>query len=295
MVLACLSILVNAQESNPQELNKKPKLDHIQISVGGELSTAPLLMSREDFSKLAPDANLYPFDPMEDFHSRMMYSWNANNFNIQLGWSPNNKESKEKSTHRAWRIGLTTQSFQSNLYSSVKENTYRVDTLYQASNGSIYGFIDSTERFISNGYYQATMIKVDVSQIWSTGLDKRFNLYTGLGINTGLNLSPRTEIVNSRRSISEVVDANGQMISSNGTFNSNDDFQREIYRNKIGWSAAAYIPLGLDFRVGQKREYLKNLHFFSEFRPSLHFVNVPETRGYLFPTFQSTVGLKWNW
>ena len=53
-----------------------------------------------------------------------------------------------------------------------------MDTLFQGSGGSIYGFIDSTERAFSNGYYQATTIKVDLAHIWSTGLDKRFNLYT---------------------------------------------------------------------------------------------------------------------
>jgi len=295
MVFAYLSLLVNAQESKPQDSKKKPKLDHVQISVGGELSTAPPLMSQEDFSKLAPDAILYPLGPMEDIRRGMMYSWNANTFNIQLGWSPYTKETKEKSTHRAWRLGLTAQSFQSNLYSSVNENNFRVDTLYQASNGAVYGFMDSTERFFSNGYYQATMVKADVSHIWSTGLDKRFNLYTGLGINAGLNLSPRTEIVSNRWSSSELTDANGQVISSNGTFNSNYDFQRETYRNKMGWSTAAYIPLGLDFRVGQKREYLKNLHFFSEIRPTLNYVHIPETRGYVFPTFQSITGIKWCW
>jgi hypothetical protein len=291
----CLHGWIQGQETQQEPAKKKTKIDHVQISLGGELSTAPLLMSQADFMKLAPTAQLYPSGPVEDIRMGMMTSWNASLFNIQLGGSPTLKESGEKSTHRAWRIGLMGQSFQSNLYSSIVETTYRVDTLYQGSSGSIYGFIDSTERSFSNGYYQATTLKLDGSHIWSTGFDKRFNLYTGIGGNAGINLSPRTEIVNNRWNSMDVVDKDGVMISSSGNFNANFDFQRETFRNQTGFAASAYIPIGLDFRIGQKRAYLKNLHVFSELRPTLHWTYVPETRSYLFPTFQSTVGMKWCW
>lgn len=286
---------MQAQEIPKEPAKKKTKIDHLQISLGGELSTAPLLMSQADFMKLAPNTQLYPSGPVDDIRMGMMTSWNASLFNIQLGGSPVLKESGEKSTHRAWRVGLMGQSFRSNLYSTIIKNSHRVDTLFQGSGGSIYGFIDSTERAFSNGYYQATTIKVDLAHIWSTGLDKRFNLYTGLGLNAGINLSPRTEIVNSRWSSADVVGIDGQMISSSGSYYSNYDFQRETFRNRTGAAASVYLPIGLDFRVGQKRAYLKNLHVFSELRPTLHWTYVPETRTYVFPTFQSTVGLKWCW
>jgi hypothetical protein len=288
-----LVLFGQAQENTPEIKKKRFTIDNVQISAGGELNTAPLLMSRQDFSKLAPQTTLYPSGPNDDLQMGMMYSWNANSFNIQLGWSPKNEN--QKSMHRMWRAGLLAQSFQSNLYSSVSETTSRVDTLYQASNGLIYGFIDSTVRFFSNGYYQATMLKADVSHIWSTGLNNRFQLYTGIGMNAGVNISPRTEIYSNRWSSSEVLDTNGQMISTSGTFNSNYDFERETFRNKTGWSTSMYIPLGMDFRVGQKREFLKNLHFFSELRPSLNAVHVPETRTYIFPIVQGSMGMRWCW
>lgn len=276
-------------------VKKKSRFDHIQVSTGGELGTSPMLMSSEDFSKLAPNSSLYASTPMEDIRMGLMFSWNASSFNVQLGWRPALENGQDKSQHRAWRVGLIGQSFQTNLYSRITENTVRIDTLYQASTGAIYGFIDSTERFYTNGYYRATTLKVDVSHVWSTGWDRRFNLYTGIGVNAGVNLAPKTQIVSNRWSSAELIDADGQVISSTGTYNSSVDFQRETYYNKTGWTAAAYLPIGWDFRVGQKREYLKNLHFFSEIRPTLNYVRVPETRGYLFPTIQSTMGLKWCW
>ena len=295
-VLICLFILGSTSALWSQELPKKKfHFDHVVVATGGELGTEPLLMSRQDFTKLAPGATLYPAAMREDIRMGMMVSWNASIFNIQLGWTPLAAGSTEKSKHRTWRVGLMAQGFQSSLYSNVNENTFRVDTLYQGSTGNIYGFLDSTERYISNGYYQATSIKADVAHIWSTDNDKRFSLFAGLGMNGGLNITPKTEIFSNRWGESVLRDANGQVISSNGYYNSNWDFKRETFQNKTGFSSAAYIPMGLDFRVGNKREYLKNLHLFSEIRPALNWVYVPETRSYIFPTVQSTMGVKWCW
>lgn len=276
-------------------VKKKIKIDHVQVSMGGELGASPMMMSREDFSKLAPNANLYPSSPLEDIRMGQVFSWNASSFNIQMGWRPTMANSQEKSQHRAWRAGLTAYGFQTNLYSAITESQTRVDTLYQSSNGLVYGYIDSTDRKFSNGYYQATTVKLDLSHIWSTGLDKRLNLFVGLGLNAGLNLAPKTEIIINHWRSTSVVDTQGTIISSNGSYDSNVDFQRETFHNKTGWTTAAYLPLGIDFRVGQKREYLKNLHVYSEIRTALNYIQVPETRGYLFPTVQSTLGVKWCW
>lgn len=295
-VWLCLFFLGSTSALWSQELPKKKfHFDHVVVTTGGELGTEPLLMSRQDFTKLAPGATLYPAAMREDIRMGMMVSWNASIFNIQLGWTPMVAGSSEKSKHRNWRVGLMAQGFQSSLYSNVNENTFRVDTLYQGSTGSIYGFLDSTERYMSNGYYRATSIKADIAHIWSTDNTKRFNLFAGLGMNAGLNIAPKTEIFSNRWSESVLRDANGEVIRSNGSYNSNWDFERETFQNKTGFASTAYIPMGLDFRVGNKREYLKNLHLFSEIRPALNVVVVPETRTYIFPTIQSTIGVKWCW
>ncbi len=295
-VWLCLFILGSTSALWSQELQeKKFHFDHLVVTTGGELGTAPLLMSREDFTKLAPGSTLYPSAMREDIRMGMMVSWNASIFNIQLGWTPYISGGTEKSKNRTWRVGLMAQGFQSSLYSNVNENTFRVDTVYQGSNGAIYGFLDSTERYMSNGYYKATAIKADIAHVWSTDSDKRFSLHAGMGVNAGVNVAAQTHIFVNRWSVNELIDTNGDVISSNGYFNSNDNFQRETFNNKTGFSSTAYIPLGLDFRVGHKREYLKNLHLFSEIRPALNVVVVPETRTYIFPTIQSTVGVKWCW
>ena len=294
--IAFIFCVVWVWNSSAQEVAKKKiKIDHIQVSMGGELGASPMIMSREDFSKLAPTTNLFPPSSIEDIRMGQMFSWNASSFNIQMGWRPSSQDGQEKSQHRAWRAGLTAYGFQTIMYSTSSESQFRVDTLYQSSNGSVYGYIDSTDRQYANGYYKATTLKLDLSHIWSTGLDNRLNLFAGLGVNAGLNLSPRTEILLNHRQTTSIVDTQGTVISSSSSYDSNFDFQRETFHNKMGWSTAAYIPMGIEFRVGQKREYLKNLHLFSEIRPALNYVHVPETRGYLFPTVQSTLGVKWCW
>jgi len=295
-VSICLFILLSTFTGWSQELTKRKfRFDQLSVSTGGELGTEPLLMSRQDFSKLAPGSLLYPETMREDIRMGLMVSWNASIFNIQLGWTPLAFGGSEESKHRTWRLGLMAQGFQSSLYSSVNESTFRVDTLYQGSTSNIYGFLDSTERFMSNGYYKATAIKLDIAHIWSTDNSKRVNLFAGLGMNAGLNIAPKTEIFSNRWNESVLRDVNGQVISSNGYYNSNWDFKRETFQNKTGFSSTAYIPIGLDFRVGNRREYLKNLHLFSEVRPALNWMYVPETGSYIFPTIQSTVGVKWCW
>jgi hypothetical protein len=294
-VSICLFILLSAFRGWSQDLTqKKFRFDQLSVSMGGELGTQPLLMSRQDFSKLAPGSLLYPETMREDIRMGSMVSWNATILNFQLGWTPL-VGGFEESRHRTWRIGLMAQGFQSSLYSRVDESTFRVDTLYQGSTNNIYGFLDSTERFMSNGFYKATAIKLDLAHIWSTANDRRLSLFAGLGGNAGVNVSPRTEVLSNRWSVSELRDTYGKTVSTNAYFNSNTHFEGETFQNKTGFSTALYIPLGIDFRVGNKRTYLMNLHLFSEVRPTLNWLYVPETRMYVFPTIQSTVGLRWWW
>jgi hypothetical protein len=69
-------------------------------------------------------------------------------------------------------------------------------------------------------------------------------------------------------------------------------YANEFYRNRNFATFSAYVPLGIDFRIGKKREFWNRLHLFGEFRPSLNYAKIPELRRVLNPGITQSFGLK---
>jgi len=46
----------------------------------------------------------------------------------------------------------------------------------------------------------------------------------------------------------------------------------------MGYAATAYVPVGMDFRLGKKDSFLKMIHLFIEARPSAKVVFQPEIK-----------------
>ena len=146
-----------------------------------------------------------------------------------------------------------------------------------------------------NADYSATAIKLDGSFVWSTDPDRRFSLYGGIGLNAGIVVATRTEVYSDAWSSEEILDERGYQIASRDDISGDGRMRQERFRNKSGWSATFYAPLGVDLRLAKTKPVWNQLHLFTEMRPCLTLLGIPETKTYAVPGIQNTAGLKLHW
>ncbi len=132
--------------------------------------------------------------------------------------------------------------------------------------------------------YTTQQIRVDISVIYRTNPLARWSMYGGVGIEFGSSVRASTNVYYSEYSF---IESSGS--SSNG---SNTMFRYETIANKNNIGGAAYLPLGVDFRVGKKREFFKQMHFFYEARPFLNYLNIPELGTIASVGMKSGIGLR---
>jgi hypothetical protein len=274
---------------------RKIKVSQVQFSGGGELTSAPLRLAEGDFAKLAPNAQINLTNQPNPIWMGESYTWMATALNMQVAGHPLKRGGEEENKNQTWRFGLSAQGIESNLFSNAETTRQRMDTLYMSSNQTVYGYVDSVSTTFVGGNYKSTALKLDGAFLWSTDAQRRFALYTGLGMNAGITLSPTTRVYNHHWTGKEVVGLDGVLLSSERYMNSQDGFSQTVYANKMGWVASVYIPCGAELRLGNKKEFWKNIRVFGEIRPSLNFIHVPETRTYVFPSIQNALGVKVSW
>ena len=280
--------LVTAQEVK----HPKYKISQFQLSFGGDRSLAPLNINQYEFNILAPGALI----PANSTPYTTQFGWDAPTLNMNVAFHPLKKNglAGEYNKNRTFRAGISAQGISASIYNTSNSFTTRIDTLVSSANGSIYGFIDSTHRDFTYSSYMATAVKLDFSYLASTDVSKRFSFYSGFGLNFGITLAPRTEIYSHSWDSEQITDTNDNYISTQSVYNSSN-VNRQVYQNKMGYMAALYVPIGVDFRLGKKNEVMKKMHLFFELRPTVSVLSIPEAKTYVYPSMQNCVGVKFEW
>ena len=280
--------IVSAQEVK----HPKYKISQFQLSFGGDRSLAPLSINENEFNVLAPGAQI----PANSMPYATQFGWNAPTLNMNVAFHPLKKNglAGEYNKNRTFRAGLSAQGISAFIYNTSNSVTTRIDTLVSSANGSIYGFVDSINQDFTYSSYMATAVKLDFSYLASTDVSKRFSFYSGIGLNFGLTVAPRTEIHSHSWDSERITDTNDNFISTQSVYNALN-VNRQVYQNKMGYMAALYVPLGVDFRLGKKNEVMKKMHLFFELRPTISALSIPETKTYVYPSMQNCVGIKFTW
>ena len=112
-------------------------------------------------------------------------------------------------------------------------------------------------------------------------------MFGGVGITAGMSLNAYTYI---SYETDHSTESSGT--SSSNTSYGNTDFETEKFRNKNNTGFSAFIPMGVDFRIGRNKEFWKRLHLYYEFSPSINVVNVPELRTFTTANIKHGLGLK---
>ncbi|HPS71758.1 MAG TPA: hypothetical protein PLM70_05865 [Bacteroidales bacterium] len=68
--------------------------------------------------------------------------------------------------------------------------------------------------------------------------------------------------------------------------------ESEMINNNNNFGFSAYIPLGVDFRIGKKRDFWKRIHLFYELRPNINVTYIPNLRSITNTSINHGIGCK---
>ncbi len=242
------------------------------LSLGvGPFSFSSGISSVTTFQKLAPQSELLKMN-LKEFNSSYYYDELHSN-TITGGYAHFNivgKDRPEALFSRSFRIGIAyaDQSTYFNSYNRIE--TFTIDTVTSNTTGIQYP-IDSTASQSLSMNYNQSQLYVDAAYLLQTGECNRFSLFGGLGAAVGLTIDAFTTVY--------LSDNFSYAANTPQLFQPQDEdynYKEEVFKNKVGVSFIASIPLGVDFRIGQNRSFWKNSHLCFEIRPSLYVNQIPE-------------------
>jgi hypothetical protein len=281
-----------------QQTSKKTsriRIHDVQLQIG-ILLPANTNGTLTDFKTLAPTSPLWnedltKFRQPEDFGPPVTGSFSA-----LLGFQFRDKNKNAYKTNPLLRLGLH-YSYGNNLKSHLTyQSTKAIDTLVSPQSGqTIY-----QDSVISKEYtldYLVDQIRFDASVIFSTNFKTRCTLFAGIGFTAGASMNTNTKIGYDHYEYAYFRYENGVPVNIYGNYRGRNSFNKktETFKNKNTFSGSVYVPLGVDIRLGRKREFWKMIHFFDELRPGINFSSIPELRNTTNVYFQNSLGLKVAW
>jgi opacity protein-like surface antigen len=188
----------------------------------------------------------------------------------------------KRTENSSLRIGIgyvSGENFSSN-YLLETISTY--DTLTSIKTGQkIYVQEKNVDEYAMKNSYEH--LRLDVSYILKAKLNKRFSFYSGIGATAGISFNNITEIEHTNHMI---YDGYKDNVLTSGT---------EAFQNKNSGAFSAYIPLGLNLRLGGNRcEFFKRISIFAESRPTVNIINIPELKTYTYVSLQNGIGLRFK-
>jgi hypothetical protein len=292
--LLCVIIsIANAQALKSAKRVKKVKITDVFLQqLNGNYPRVPLSLA--DFKILAPQSILLNANLNGFTSGTSNYGTNTGGFNPSIGIQFANKSQTGYRANPILRIGFNLNGSTSEKLSYNKEDKYRVDTLTSSQTGEQI-YIDSFVRESYSFYYSYKTIGVDVALLFRTNPKARWSIYGGVGANFGAAINSNLYLSNYKNSgRNNTFYYNG---FSNSTGNSYTTIQTENFdgQNNTAKTASVYLPLGIDFRVGKRREFFKRVHLFLETRPSFSFVNFNNMYSQTDITNMAGLGLRVNW
>ncbi|MFN6379100.1 MAG: hypothetical protein ACK4WD_07485 [Flavobacteriales bacterium] len=260
-----------AQYYELPEEEETPLLSVSELNVSfGNWSINPSTEGINDFQKLAPRSELlkmnidgYEFQPFGFFISNTSLNLNVG-FNIRSNW-------KEKYGQRL-RIGLSSAQAELLAGSYSRSDSFPYDTLVSSSTGAVQ-ILDSINYQYLTLSHSSRSLLLDASYLIVLNPNKRWSFYTGLGLGLGWTVNAETNIQYSSRWTTEEDDYFRPVAGASGEF---DEQKTEYFRNKKSFVMTTSLPLGIDFRIGKKRQFWMPIHLFYEMQPTLRLNNIPE-------------------
>jgi hypothetical protein len=269
-------------------------VSEVRISVGSLSERSDEIGSLSDFRKLAPNSNILKpsntanFD--NNFYNNYYPSGGDGLFSIQLGLQ--NKRPNGKSSRPTYLVGFTHIGGSSVYKTLSKENNYIVDTFVSLQTGEKF-YQDSTVFKRINMFYNSAELRFDLGVRFSTNPKLRWSLFGGGMIGLGKLYNSRTNIT---QSIMKELRTPINTTPSFNTYSINEILDNEQIKNDGGNNISISTPIGVDFRIGKRREFWKKLHLVAELRPGINRRTINNSiDSYTSAFMQQSLGLKVNW
>ena len=292
--LSIIALLFSAAAFSQEQTTKTIKKISIQdvIVQRGSFASRTPISTPSDFNKLAPNSLLLKNDMSGFSQSNRNNVEIRNSFSVIMGLRFSDKENTSYRANPLMRLGVSYYSGTFFRDALQRKDRIAYDTLTSSQTGQAL-YVDSvvTRRYGMN--YSAEQIRLDGSVIFSTNPEARWALYSGFGATAGVSVNAKTEIYYTEDTNIETRYPEGYTQSSR--YRNSDNTQWESFRNKNNFSASAYVPLGVDFRIGKKSEFWKRTHLFYEIRPGIDFTSVPEIGTVVNSGIQFGSGLRVSW
>jgi hypothetical protein len=278
-----------------QEETQAKKRVHLNefYSQGGFINRGIFIGSLNDFKLLAPQSILLN----QDYSS---YSTNSFFFNhytnlshsAMVGINFGNNSENIKKTYPTLRLGLSYLSGYNLINTLFKTERNRYDTLTSSQTGRII-FKDSVkDETLRMGYF-SEQLRFDASLLFRINSDGRWSFFTGIGFTAGISFNAYTSLEYYSYNTTETIYDSG---ASQRDYNiSRSVLHLEQFENKSNIGFSAYLPLGVDFRVGKKREFWRRVYLHYEMRPSIDVVSIPELKVITSSMVQYGFGLRFKW
>jgi hypothetical protein len=274
--------LIAALAISGMAISQNIKITELHISNGTGLG-GQINGSINDFKILAPNSSILAMDfsqyNPEGFPTVRTPGMNmSSNYSLQLGLQC------AKMPKVTYRVGITHVSNLGVLsaFGSYSQS-FPYDTLTSSQTGE-QTFIDSTNSKYYNMNHSNQQIRLDGAMIFRMFPEKRWSIHTGLGASIGMSYQSNTTISIWESSSISSEDYYGDNYEENG--------ERETFKNKNSLGASLYIPFGIDFGIGKKREFWMPFHLYAETRPSLNINSINGIGTSFSPGISYAVGLR---
>lgn len=226
--------------------------------------------SLADFRSLAPGSSILRQNLDGYENNRFLYMGSNTFSSLQLGLQ------FTRLPAAVLRLGISNH-IQTDLLSrsGYKEERFPFDTLISSQTGTQY-FTDSVHYEQYRFAYGNRQLRVDGNLLFRLHPEKRWVLQGGIGLSFGYTYSSTTELEYSAWDETGYgyYGAVGHPGNNNLPFREQQTV-RETFENDNVFGGGIYAPLGLDFRVGKRREFWKPIHFYFETRPGIEFNAIP--------------------
>lgn len=278
---------LSSVDSYAQSDSSSNKLEFSEFSLQfGNLNADFQQLDLNDVLQLAPQSAL--LNNLAGFQQRRSWYFFNPNFSIAGHMGFKLPKKKQHALGPTLRIGLLFNRSDIFYNSYTKSNVLSTDSLTN-NNGAVTRYIQNIEEETIETRYSNDQLYLDVNLTYAINEKGRFSMFMGAGLATGIMLNSSTLIsydrVSSTREYSTVS-------SSGSAYNFDQvDYRVENYRNKPGFVALAYLPLGFDFRIGKRNEAWRKAHAFFELRPGAQLQIIPEAN---YSLLRSTVATQFG-
>ena len=245
-----------------------------------------------DFKILSPSSEILTKD-FSDFYYRSDREINCSWLAASIGFHFSNHDKTAYLNNPVLHFGVNYATALGYGCQYVKSEFFPYDTLTSSNNGAQY-FIDS---ITEEGLWMAhpyTLLNFDLNLLLRTNAEKRFSLFAGAGLTAGASTKSYTIIQDNKSSFAQEHDV--FYYFQHLPFFSGDGFwKHEEVKNKSDVLLSAYIPFGIDFRIGNKSKLLSRIHFSLNGRKFIDLQDFDVGQGLKGNGFTFSSGLKYTW